>query len=681
MKFRVKDLNNCLSSKKINWQKMAESLTLKTFEAGFDGRTLDLDILPNLYPSHSSLNGLAKEISLLSNVKTKFLNKKIGEGKKKISDVVSVKIETKKCSNYYGRVILGLKNKKSPAWLKTFVEFYDFNSINFLVDLSNFVMIEFGAPLHIFDLDKIEPIEAIELKKSKKTIIVREAKEAEDFYGINKNHYLLPDGSIVIADSKKIIALAGIQGAKSVEVDLATKNILIEAAVFASGQIYQTSRRIGLKTEASYRFERKVAAINSFKALERIAGLIEAELGGEVLRGRVEFGRIEAKKVFLNFEKLNQVFGGRIEKKVVEEILKKAGLILIKKTDKFLYLKVPAERLDLNIEEDLIEEVIRLFGLEKIKSKLPLDQEFSQPEERLNLINAIKQEAISAGFDETVNYSFSQEKEFELFEELINKLDYNLEAAPVKILNPISNAYEIYRPSLLPGLIRAAKANQRLVGFSRFFEIGDCGLKLAKGYKERSHFGALICLDSVQDSLLEAKGFIGYLFERLGLTGVNWRDQHFNLFEAGALIEDSKKETIGLIGLLSKKIEGFYDLNKRAVAVEIDLERLNLELKDENEFEPLSQFPAINRDLSFVISETISLDFIEKSIQDLGGDLLEDVELVDVYQGRGIKDDEKAITLRLIFRSKERSLKDEEVNRLLQIIIKDLVNSFKAAIR
>ena len=265
MKFRIKDLQNYLRGK-IDWKKVAQDLTLKSFETNLSDDILEVDILPNRYPDASSLIGLAKEISRVSG--KKFFEKKIRlkETYKKINKNL-VKVRTNSCFYYFGKVILNVKNKPSPEWLKEFVEFYGFNSVNFLVDLANFVMIEYGAPLHIFDLDKISL-----------PIYVRLAKKGEKFISLEDKEYELLGGEIVIADKKKILGLAGIKGGKNSAVDLQTENIFIEAAVFDPAKIYSTSRKLNLKTDASFRFERKVAPIRSLQALLRLSSLIQENL-------------------------------------------------------------------------------------------------------------------------------------------------------------------------------------------------------------------------------------------------------------------------------------------------------------------------------------------------------------------------------------------------------------------
>jgi len=670
MKFRTKDLANYFASKKINWKYVAETLTLKSCETIWNGKELEADILPNLYPYLASLVGLSKEIGVIAGYKPKEPKLKIVENQKKITQVLQVEVKTPACTHYFARVILDLKNEKSPKWLQDFVKAYGFNSINFLVDLSNFVMIEYGAPLHIFDLDKL-----------KGKLIVREAEEQENFHALNNQYYLLPKGAVVMSDDKGVFDLVGIIGGARPMVDLSTKNILVQSPIVSSDRIYEVSRAIRFKTDASSRFERGVAPINASVGLERLISLIQYHLGGKVLQGRLQRGEIKKWRVVLNMKQLNEIWGEYISRNDIENHLRKSAIKVIKKTKDGYYLEPPAYRLDLTTEEEVIEEIVRLHGFNQLKSKPPIGFQLGREDEQLEFIDLLKQIAVSAGFDEAINYSFTSQPELDLFAGVFKTIFPKDKYQLIPALNPISNLYEVYRPSLLPGLLRTCKTNQRLSRELRFFEIGHIALQVDRDVNETLHFGAVILSDQLRDALLEIKGFVSMLLEKVGATDLRFKDSTLEGFEVGGVIHGLKEEVIGYLGLLDKKISSHYDLDKRVVVVEIAIEKLADNLRKEMEFEALPTFPAVLRDLSFIVSETTSIDFIEKSIQDLCGEFLEDIEIVDIYQGEGIKDDQKAITLRLIFRSKNRSLKDEEVNMLMQKITKDLVYNFKASLR
>lgn len=677
MKFRAKDLRNYFVSKNINWPQVAEVLTLKSCETTWNGKELEAEIMPNLYPSLASLVGLAKEIAVVTGYKLKEPKWKVKESQNKITQTVVVDIKTPKCNYYVARVVLGVKNKKSPSWLQNFVKAYGFSSINFLVDLSNFVMIEYGAPLHIFDLDKIDSV-----KQGRWQIIMREAKAGETFHSLSDQYFLLPAGAVVMADRNKIIDLVGIQGGSNVKVDLTTKNILVQAPIIQSDIIYEVSRALNFKTDASSRFEKNVAPINASVGLERLTSLIQHYLGGKVLQGRLEKGTVESRRVVLTRKRLDNIWGDHINKKEIEKYLGKSKIKLIKKTKDGYYLELPSERLDLSTEEEVIEEIIRLHGLAKLKlhSKLPISTRLGRETEQLEFIDLLKQIATSAGFDEILSYSFTTQAEAALFADFLHNFfpaDYQL----LKVLNPLSSLYEVYRPLIVPGLVRACVVNQKFSREQRLFEVGHIGILRQCQPIEAPHFGAVISLPDPREALLEMKGFLWSLLEKVGASDVHFKDTTLDTFEVSAVFHEHKEKIIGCVGLPDKSINAYYDLDQRVVVAEIDLEKLIKSLRQEMEFEPLPVFPAILRDLSFIVAETTSIDFIEKSIQDLGGELLEDVEIIDIYQGEGIPDDQKVITLRFIFRAKNRSLKDEEVNQLMQRITKDLVHNFKASVR
>ncbi len=423
MKFRIKDLQNYLRGK-IDWKKVIQDLTLKSFEANFSDDILEIDILPNRYPDASSLIGLAKEISRVSGAK--FFEKKVRlkESYKKI-DKNLVKVQTQHCFYYFGKVILNVKNKPSPEWLKEFVEFYGFNSINFLIDLANFVMIEYGAPLHIFDLDKIDPVpeqSTVQGKLlNKKKIYVRLAKKGEKFVSLEDKEYKLLGGEIVIADKKKILGLAGIKGGKNSAVDLETKNIFIEAAVFDPSKIYSTSRKLNLKTDASFRFERKVAPVRSLQALLRLSSLIQENLGGEVLEGIIGEKKLKEKIINFDIERLNKFTGINFRKEEIRKILKSLEIKIIERrptqtkrrlTQTLIWQLIPPlDRLDLETEEDIIEEIIRIYDLNKIPAlyEIPPKEVSVDPEIEFN--NYLRKILTKAGYDEVHNYSFFGDKD------------------------------------------------------------------------------------------------------------------------------------------------------------------------------------------------------------------------------------------------------------------------------
>jgi phenylalanyl-tRNA synthetase beta chain len=647
MKLRIKDLQNYLKGK-IDWKKVAQDLTLKSFETNLSDGILEVDILPNRYPDASSLIGLAKEISRVSGAK--FFEKKIRlkESYKKI-DKNLVKVQTNHCFYYFGKVILNLKNKPSPEWLKEFVEFYGFNSINFLVDLANFVMIEYGAPLHIFDLDKIDL-----------PIYVRLAKKGEKFVSLEDKEYELLGGEIVIADKKKILGLAGIKGGKNSAVDLETKNIFIEAAVFDPAKIYSTSRKLNLKTDASFRFERKVASIRSLQALLRLSSLIQENLGGEVLKGVIGEKKLKEKIINFDIERLNKFTGINFRKEGVRKILKSLEIKIASENKNTMRLIPPLDRLDLETEEDIIEEIIRIYDLNKIPAlyEIPPKEVSVDPEIEFN--NHLRKILTKAGYDEVHNYNFFSDKD----------LNISQEKSTVKVLNPISENYKYFQTSLIPNLLKSVHLNQFYFKEIRIFEISKVAHWKKEKINESYYLGISFAFKNPEEILKELKGVLRVLEEELR---INFNLKEISQNQAEIFINNEK---IGIFALISKKVLEDYDIDFEVGVIEINLEKLRKHQKLIKEFEPWPVFPSIVRDLSFFVDEKIKFSEIEKEIKKQKFNFLKEIKLIDIYLT-----DKKSMTLRFIFNHPQRSLKDEEVNLEMRKIEEFLKEKYRIILR
>jgi phenylalanyl-tRNA synthetase beta chain len=743
MKFRIKDLQNYLRGK-IDWKKVAQDLTLKSFETNFSNDVLETDILPNRYADASSLIGLAKEISKVSGIHGSYgfqtdNTDNIYQHKsaldpyksvkknpyKSVSDphksVNLVKVQTPHCFYYFGKVILNVENKPSPKWLKEFVEFYGFNSINFLVDLANFVMIEYGAPLHIFDLDKISL-----------PIYIRLAKKGEKFISLEDKEYKLLGGEIVIADKKKILGLAGIKGGKNSAVDLQTKNIFIEAAVFDPVKIYSTSRKLNLKTDASFRFERKVAPIRSLQALLRLSFLIQENLGGEVLKGVIGEKKLKEKVINFNIERLNKFLGINFRKEEIRKILKSLEIKIVSENKNTMRLIPPLDRLDLETEEDIIEEIIRIYDLNKIPAiyETPPKEVSIAPEIEFN--NYLRKILTKAGYDEVHNYSFFGDKDLNNLNRVNPRI--NQRESAVEILNPISENYKYFQTRLIPNLLKSVRLNQFYFKEIRIFEISkvayyihglngsntdktdkkypyESALDPYRSVNEEYHLGIGFAFKDPEEILKELKGVLKVLEEELKINfnlkeidqnqveifihGLNRSNTDYtdnrnqyksaldprksmnkNPYESVLDPRQSALEKIGIFSLIPKKVLEDYDLDLEVGAIELNLEKLRKYQKLIKKFEPWPVFPSIVRDLSFFVDEKIKFSEIEKEIKKQKINFLTEIKLIDVYFT-----DKKSMTLRFIFNHPQRSLKDEEVNLEMRKIEEFLKEKYRIILR
>ena len=658
MKFRTQDLKNYLKGK-IDWKKTAQDLALKSFETSFNNEILEVDILPNRYPDASSLIGLAKEISRIN--KIKFLEEKINlkESKQKI-DPNLVEVKTNHCFYYFGKVILNVKNKPSPQWLKEFIEFYGFNSINFLVDLANFVMIEYGAPLHIFDLDKIDG-----------KIYVRLAKKGEKFVSLENKEYELFGEEIVIADKNKILGLAGIKGGKDAEVTLETKNIFIEAAVFDPGKIYSTSRKLNLRTDASFRFERKVAPIRSLQALFRLSFLISKNLGGEILKGTLGEKKLKEKIINFSLERLNKFSGINFKKEEVIKILNSLGIKIVSENKKgFFKLSPPLDRLDLETEEDVIEEIIRIYDLNKIPAIYEIPPKEVFIDEKIKFNNYLREILTKSDYDEVHNYSFFGEKDLNNVIRVDPRRNLH-QSAGIEVLNPISENYKYFKTSLIPNLLKAVYLNQFYFKEIRIFEINKIAYyNSSYSINEEYSLGIACALKNSEEVLKELKGLLSVLGEELKINFV------LEEIEPNKVEILSQNEKIGIFDLISRKILEDYGIDLNVGVIELEVEKLRKQRKAVKSFEPWPIFPSITRDLSFFIDEKVKFADIKKEIEKLKIKFLKDIKLIDIYLL-----DKKSMTLRFIFNNPQRSLKDEEVNLEIKNIEEFLKEKYKIILR
>ncbi len=672
MRFRVKDIESYLAGK-ISWRTIAGLLNTASFETTLNGDTIEVEVLPNRFADAASLLGLAREIAAVSKVKVVPPTVKLHEGRELVERFIRVRVATPRCRQYFGRVLTGVRNGPSPKWLRDFVTAYGFHSINLLVDLSNFVMIEYGAPLHIIDLDTLGTMPL--------TLTIRETKGGETFHALNGNNYTLPKGAVVIPypntknTQPEIIDLVAIQGGKAIAVTEATTNILIQAPVLEPAAVYAVGRAINLHTEAAHRAERRVAPINAERAVERLAALIQEHAGGTIARGRLTAGKLPAPiRLTLTLERLAAYAGQPISVSMAESILRRLGCRILRRTAKFIAVEAPPERLDLMIEEDLIEEIIRLHT-EQIPERLPQAQRVAHEDAAFALSDLVAGVATQAGFDEAVTYNFVSDEDVTNFRELLP-----LGREFVRVLNPMSDRFTTFRPLLLINLAKAVAANLGYTREIRLFELGRrATIGERKQINEERVLAFAISLPNAETALLEARGFVGVLAEALGVA-LHVAPAELAPFELSATIHTEGDTAVGFLGLFNRERSRRYDLDQRLVVGEIALDPLRVDLEAQIAYRPLPAFPAIVRDLSLVVPETLRLDHLEQELQHQGGEFLEDIALFDVFSLEG-DGERKSVSFRLTFRAADRSLRDEEVNGVMQQLAHALVNRFGLTLR
>jgi len=632
---------------------------------------LNIDILPNRQSDCLSHWGLAKEIlAVLGKEGNISLETKFIEDKKiKIQNLISVEVQDKLiCPRYMAGVMTNIKIEPSPIWLKLRLIAAGLKPINNIVDITNYVMFETGQPLHAFDFDKISDatnlkskVENLKLKK----IIIRSAKQGEKIFALDGNNYNLNIGDVVITDNKGIIALGGIIGGGDSEISSSTKTIVLESANFNYLNIRNTSKRLNLTTEAALRFGAGLDPNLAELGLKRAMHLIRKIAGARAVSGIIDVypKKSQPKKINFDLKRANSILGIEISKKDVLKIFKNLGF-KAKESKKLINVEIPTIRRDVNLFNDLVEEVGRIYGYEKIKPSAPYGY-FPAPaeNEEFNFEKLIKNLFVQAGYSEIQNYSFVSEKDLELFE-------YPKDKA-IKLLNPVSEEYAYLQPTIVINLIKSVGKNLKNFLSLKNFEIGKV-FNIDNEYKEYKEIVAIVAgkkFSEKNKGFYEIKGLAEFLLSSIGLNDFRFieyeKDSHIL-----AIIE-SGKEKIGSISEINFKILENYKINSRIFVLKFDYDKLKQLIVLDREYHELPKYPAIERDISILANYNTKVEQLQNIIELTAGNLLKDSDLIDIYEPENFEE-KVSYTFRLIFRSNEKTLTSEEVDNLMVKIINAL---------
>jgi len=622
-------------------KKVAELLTMHLFETEVVGKnTLDIEILPNRYSDAASHWGLVKEIGAITS--TSLRHPEFSSGSTKIlkqvqNDKTKISLKTPKCSRMIACQLDGIKIKPSPKWMQDVLKDVGMQPINNLVDITNFATLETGQPLHAFDLDKMEG-----------DLVVRSAKKGEEVVSLDNKKYKLDGSDLVLADSKSALDVAGIKGGKKAGVNKSTKRILLTAGNFNGGSIYKTSKKIGLTTNASARFSHQISPELAMIGVNRAVDLIKELCNGQPKA----LADAYPKKVKPNIHKFdinqfNKITGLNLKEKEAINYLKKLGF----KINPNRLVKVPSIRTDIERFEDLVEEVVRLYGHQNLPATPPQVAIGSvKTNEAILFQNKIRTILVSFGLDEVYNYSFVSEK----------LADDNA----VALKNPVSCQLSHLRPSLLPLLLQNIKSNHRFFKRVAIFEIGQVFLSESK---EKSKLGIVIAdKKSGSKSVFELKGIIDGLLERLGLT-----DYFFKEDDSGRLLLESSNTLIGYAK----------DRGNGTAVTELNLDELIKLVREEKSYRPLVKYPSIIRDLSFVVPAKVKFSEVMSIVSSAAPKYLDDIDLLDFYEDERLGVERRSLTLRLLFQSKDRTLTEKEVNQEMKKVTKALINQLNVELR
>jgi len=633
-------------------EKLAEILTMHSFEVesvekkGTDC-VLNIDVLPDRAGDCLSHWGIAKELSVLLNKKMIVLAPKLKRNKLKVKDFLSVKVEDKDCLRYTSMVLTDVKIGPSPKWLQEKLIACGQNSINNVVDATNFIMLETGQPLHAFDYEKING-----------GIIVRKARKGEKMMTLSDKEYVLDENVLLISDSKRPLALAGIKGGKGCEITEDTKTIVLESANFNHKLISQTARRLNLRTDASIRFENNLDPNLTEIAIERVASLIQELSGAQIVSGVVDVYKTKLKpwNIKLNISNVNNLIGIDISKAEMVKILTSLGFV-VSGSSNILNVLVPTSRQDVIIPENLIEEIGRVYGYDKVPAVLPCFSEPAKTNLDIYWQNKAKDIMKELGFSEAYNYSFIGEEE---------KTVFDLKAE--EVVNPVSNYYKYLRPTIVPQMARIIKENSKFFKDVRVFELG----KVFNSQKE-----TMVLTGTVMgEDFSLVKGYLNILFDKLGVEKVSYSSSTNKMWHVKKTAEIKVGgHVIGHLGSLSSNLIEVLMIED-AIFFELDFDELQKHCSDKKDYEQISYHPPALRDISGVVSEELEIEEIVEAIENSSNELLKSVEVFDVYKGKGIASDKKSVSFHLIYQSEEKTLDSKTIDSM----VNELLNKLKQTI-
>ena len=632
---------------------------------GLDDGVIDFDLTANRGDLLSIL-GMAYEIGAIYDKPVKEVDLKHKEQGEDLNKSFKTEVKTENCKLLLVKKVENVEIKESPTFIKNRLIASGIRPINNVVDISNYVMLELGQPLHFYDADRLG-----------NTLIVRMAEEGEKLTTLDNIERTLSDTDIVIADSTHGVGLAGVMGGLETEVEPDTKNVIIESAIFDSVKIRLTSNKI-LRSEASNRFEKGLDPARTYMAIERACALLEKYANGKVVTGTVKYDKTEnkEKEIDITFQNINDVLGAKIPNEEILNVFRKLGFTY-KVKGETITVKVPTRRLDISIKEDLIEEVSRIYGVDNIQGKLPTVPMKAGSYDKTQ--REIRNKMIALGLNETLSYILINDKEAHKF----TTDDFE----ELHLLAPITEDRNTLRYTMIPSLYKIYEYNnahgQKDVSI---FEIGKGFYKKGEVYGEDTKLCALMTgkyflgLNNNKNvDFYAIKGVLEEILEYLGYAGrytLVKQEMPKELHPGQSAYINVNGTNVGIIGKLHPNV------TKDDVYVfEINLDELFKKRVGKMKYKEISKFPNIKKDVAFVVDKNIISKDIEKVIKNAGGSLLTDIEVFDVYTGSNVADDKKSIAYSLTFNDSKKTLTDEEVNNLMEKVIENVSKKFSAEIR
>ena len=601
-----------------------------------------------------SILGMAYEVRAIYDKKVKDVDLKHKESGEDINKTFKTEVKTENCSKLLVKKVENVKIEESPIFIKNRLIASGIRPINNVVDISNYVMLELGQPLHFYDADKLG-----------NKLVVRMAEDGEKLTTLDNVERTLTSEDIVIADATHGVGLAGVMGGLETEVEPDTKNIIIESAIFDSVKVRKTSKKI-VRSEASNRFEKGLDPERTTMAIERACKLLEEYAGGTVVTGTVEYDKTnnKEKEIEITFKNINDVLGTVIPNEEILNVFRKLGFSY-KVNGETIKVTVPTRRLDISIKEDLIEEVSRIYGVDNIEGKLPIVPMRKGSYDKTQ--REIRNKMIALGLKETLTYVLINDKEVNGY--TLDKFE------PLKLLDPITEDRNTLRYSMIPSLYKVYEYNKaREQKDISIFEIGKGFYKKGEVYGEDTKLCVLMSgkystglNNNKTVDFYVIKGIAEEVLDYLGYSGrYSFMKQEMpkEMHPGQSAMINVNGSNIGMIGKIHPSVT-----KDDVYVLEINLDELFTKKVGKMKYKEFSKFPSINKDIALVVDKKSVSKDIEKVIKSAGGSLLTNIEVFDVYTGVGVGIDKKSIAYSLTFSDMKKTLTDEEINGLMDKII------------
>ena len=651
--------------------------------AGFMGlgeTVFEIDITSNR-PDCLNMLGVAREIAVIENALVKIPEPKIDESGESVTKLASVTIEDREgCPRYAARLIKGVTIGPSPQWLVDKLEAVGLRSISNIVDVTNFVMLECGQPLHAFDYDEI----------TGNRIAIRKSRSGEKFQTLDGKQHELNDETIMICDAERAIAIGGIMGGRNSEISDQTKNVLLESANFNSKRIRRSAKHLGIASDASGRFGRGVDPDGTVRAINRASALIAELAGGTVAPGVIDtVAQPHTPRIIhLRASAVHKLLGLLIPEKDMVSILEKLTCSVRKLKDGEFEVTPPSFRLDLNMEEDLIEEIARIYGYDQIPNAagayVNYETEESKPEKFSKEIRSVFRDI---GYSEAVTNSMVPPR-FQLV------ILPGGESQFIKLMNPLSEDMSVMRISMLPGLLEVVKGNLFRKNYDlRLYEIGKVYHRKENEQLPEERTIICGCVTGMRDPIqwgqkaepfdfFDLKHAIMRVCGKFMLDNIEFNPYHSNgVYAPNSLEIRSGSRILGHFGKIQKSVLRHFDIDKEVWAFELDYAVLMELSKFKKTFRSISRFPSIQRDLALTVNQSVTSGSLMDLIRGNAGANLESLDMFDLYTGDQIGAGKKSLAFSLMFQSDERTLTEEEIDSAIKRIITKVEKEFGAQLR